>query len=112
MTDSFDLIPNEGILNIALFLPIHNITVLCVTSNRFNNVVCSNEYFWKQKFINDYHFVPNNIVSWKELYKNYLNAWGFGSNDHGQLASLNNKEQNKPYCINNLKPKRVSAGEL
>jgi hypothetical protein len=61
-------------LSTGFFLPLRNIVNLCLTSKRFNEVICDNEYFWRLKFIKDYKFVPNYTGNWKHLYKNFRNV--------------------------------------
>ncbi len=108
---AFEFVPSETILNIALFLPLRNIIPLCQTSKKFNDIICDNEYFWRQKFIQDYKFVPTYYTgNWKNLYQNYKNVWVFGSNKYGQLGLGDNKNRNVPTQMLNQKAKQVSVG--
>ena len=54
MNDPFGSLPDEIILQIALFEPLNNIDQLCLTSQRFNNLICNNNYFWREKFVKDF----------------------------------------------------------
>lgn len=44
--------PRGIIQNIALNLPYSGLINLCAASKRFNNFLCQNDYFWKQRAIN------------------------------------------------------------
>ncbi len=46
MQDPFVFLPNESIFNIALFLPLNTLIALCLTSSKFNQLICDNNYFW------------------------------------------------------------------
>lgn len=81
----FEILAPEKIMDIALFLPLPDIAYLCRTNSRFNEIICNNEYFWQQKFYNDYGVINYTVGSWKDLYKNYMNVWVFGDNEYGQL---------------------------
>ena len=54
MNDPFASLPDEVILQIALFEPINNINQMCLSSQRFNNLICNNNYFWREKFVKDF----------------------------------------------------------
>lgn len=88
--DPFGFLPDDSILQIALSEPISNITKLCLLSIRFNNVICNNNIFWRQKFIQDLGEPPSgmNITSWKNAYQNYHAIAVFGNNEYGQLAYI------------------------
>jgi alpha-tubulin suppressor-like RCC1 family protein len=106
--DPFLLLPNETISQIALYMPFNKIINLCLTNLRFNEAICNNEYFWQQKFYQDY----GKVIwkgSWKELYKSYMNVWGFGSNLSGQLGLGDTEDRNKPTQIPNFKAKQITA---
>ncbi len=109
---AFEFVPSETILNIALFVPLRNIIAFCQTSKKFNDIICDNEYFWRQKFIQDYKFVPTYYTgSWKHLYQNYRNVWVCGDNYFGQLGLGDNKYRNIPVKVVGLKVKQVSSSE-
>lgn len=62
----FDFLPYETIVGIGLKLPISDISLYCQISKRFNNVICNNNYFWREKFYHDFGSISEqNIVSWK-----------------------------------------------
>ena len=46
--DPFAFLPDETVLDIALHEPIRNITELCQSSSRFNNLICNNNSFWRE----------------------------------------------------------------
>ena len=62
--DYFELIPNDQIIKIALNLSLNDIYYYCQVNKRFNDIICENELFWKQK----------------------INLYLFGSNSYGQLG--------------------------
>jgi hypothetical protein len=41
ISDHFDLIPNELILKIALYLSLDNVINLCLTNSKFNKAIFS-----------------------------------------------------------------------
>jgi hypothetical protein len=102
--DLFFLLPNETIIDIAIYLPINQIVNLSLCNLRFNTLICDNDYFWRQRFYLDYDEI-NHVGSWKELYKNFGNVWTFGVNQYGQLGIGNTDDQNKPTQIANTKAK-------
>ena len=69
----FDFLPSETIIEIALRLPVSDISLYCQTSKRFNDMICNNNYFWREKFLYDYGPPEDdvNITSWKYAYENY-----------------------------------------
>lgn len=48
-THIFDL-PSDVIMYFALEMDIAEIMNLCLTSTRFNNIICKNKYFWKKYY--------------------------------------------------------------
>lgn len=86
--DYFSLLPAERIFDIALRLPIRSISKFCQTSNLFNEIVCDNEYFWHQKFVQDYKFDPDYNGSWKKLYSEYGNLWVSGHRYSGSISNI------------------------
>lgn len=59
---SFEELPNESILDLALFLP--DMVSLCLTNSRFNDVICNNNFFWREKSIKNY-----GNVYWEGIWK-------------------------------------------
>lgn len=68
LTNYFNYLPDETIIKIALDLPINHITHLCITNRRFGEIICNDNYFWKNKFKRDYGDVNFEPDSWKLLY--------------------------------------------
>ena len=107
----FDILPPETIFfNIALNIPISNISFYCQTNKRFNEITCDNEYFWKFKFFKDYWPVNYTVGSWKHLYESFMNVWVCGDNRAGQLGLGDFNNRNILTQIPKLKAKRISAG--
>lgn len=88
----FNFLPDEIILNIVIYLPIDNIANLCLMNHRFNDIICDNNYFWKQKYKWDYgdvnfeiehcYQMDNNVTNipcWKYFYFNSKNVWKFST---------------------------------
>lgn len=71
----FEILPNEIIIDIALNMSLNTIVNLCQTSQKFRDLIYDNEYFWQQKFYQDYGNPNFEANSWKELYINYMNVW-------------------------------------
>ena len=69
--DPFQNLSNEVILLQAINLPLETITQTCLVSQRFNKLICDNEYFWQQKFHADYGFDVKEPESWKKLYEDF-----------------------------------------
>lgn len=66
--DQFSHLPPDAIINIALYEPIGSIARLCQVSRRFNDIICSNNNFWRDKFILDFGLdIANeiNATSWE-----------------------------------------------
>lgn len=99
--DPFAFLPNETIIDIAIYESIENITRLCQTSIRFNNLICNNNNFWSHKYIYDFGLPEENlnIISWKEAYQNYGAVIGFGNNGSGQLGLGDTQNRNSPTEI-------------
>lgn len=78
----FTYLPDETILQTALDLPLNNILNFCLTNDRFNRIICNDNFFWKNKFIKDYgNIETENITNWKLLYLNTNNIWIFTDNE-------------------------------
>lgn len=87
LINQFNNLPNEIVLKLVLDVPINNIINLCLTDQRFNDAICNNNFFWKQKFIKDFGDVDFNISDWKLLYMtaNGNNVWIFGISNIPEL---------------------------
>jgi alpha-tubulin suppressor-like RCC1 family protein len=108
--DFYSTLPPEIIFKTTLPLDSKEIQALCLTSHRFNAVICENEYFWKRKFIYDYRFEPSfEVTSWKELYLGY-GVYAFGSNLEGELGLGHTLDKFIPTQIPGAKAKYVAAG--
>ena len=110
----FDLLPDPQIIEIALYLSLHDIPQYCRINSRFNNLICNNEIFWRLKFHKDYDKtrpVNYTVNSWKSLYMNFNNVWTFGSNIFGRSGFCDNQHRNIPTQIYNLKAKQISIGK-
>jgi alpha-tubulin suppressor-like RCC1 family protein len=87
--DPFAFLPNEAILNIALNESIDSIPSLCRSSQRFNDLICNSNYFWRFRFIQDFGQPEEHIINWKDAYENYGRVVGCGINGYSQLGSQN-----------------------
>lgn len=76
----FNIIPHEIISDLALSLDINNIINLCKTSKRFNDVICNNNLFWKNKVEHDYGPITFDVTDWKLFYINFSTIWLMGIN--------------------------------
>jgi alpha-tubulin suppressor-like RCC1 family protein len=108
--DLYSSLPPELILEIALSLTLEEIQNLCMTSNKFNEIICENEYFWRRKYLQVYQEEPSfDVISWKELYLGY-NVYAFGTNEDGQLGLGDIQRRKVPTLIPNIKARQISAG--
>jgi alpha-tubulin suppressor-like RCC1 family protein len=107
---SFDLLPSETVLNIALQVPLSSISSYCRTSKRSNNLICNNEYFWKLRFFKAHWSINNYTGSWKKLYEVFLNVWVCGNSIYGQLEI--GSEKQAATQIPNFKAKQASVGRV
>ncbi|SNW61943.1 RCC1/BLIP-II protein [Orpheovirus IHUMI-LCC2] len=75
--------PIEILFNIAKDIPVSKLNALCMNNRRLNNILCNNNNFWKDKYLNDYYYRNDNIkdiLDWKSLYKSiYRNIFVQGS---------------------------------
>jgi hypothetical protein len=71
MSESLTLknIPVDLYGTIAINLNIDDINYLCLTNREFKKQICDNNFFWRQKFVNDYGPAPNIEADWKKLYR-------------------------------------------
>ena len=68
MTGFFGLLPDEIIIYMALFLPLPSVLKFSLTNIRHNLLICNNEDFWRQIFI-QHHGDVIWSGSWKKLYQ-------------------------------------------
>jgi hypothetical protein len=62
INDPFSLLPTDNIIQIALYESIDYVTKMCRLSRRFNDIICNNNNFWKDKFITDFGHPKANIT--------------------------------------------------
>ena len=106
-----DEFPSELLILQALALDLASISKVCQASRRFNEVICNNEWFWHQKFIQDFDFDPVLYTgSWKQLYEQYGSIWVMGNNEYGQLGLGDDNNRSSPTLIPNTKARQVSSG--
>jgi len=108
MSNPFASLPNELLISVALSLSSREIYNLCQTDQRFNELICDNQYFWQHKFYHDYGKIVIQSTDWKTIYQKFLNVWGFGNNKNGQLGNI--KTTDTPTVINDFKAKSIFAG--
>ncbi|GAG28018.1 unnamed protein product, partial [marine sediment metagenome] len=63
-------LPKDLIIYYALMMDLPEILSLCLSSKKFNNIVCKNKTFWMNKLIHDYqvHNLPKGHT-YKSYYK-------------------------------------------
>ncbi len=114
--NNFEYLPDDKLLKIALNLNLGELINYCQLSARFNNVICSDNWFWYNKFIHDYgsKFQYDKNTDWLHIYQYYGNVLSFGNNTYGQLGLGlelgDNVNRNVPTQIHNIKAQSVSAG--
>jgi alpha-tubulin suppressor-like RCC1 family protein len=86
--DPFEFLTDDAIFQIGLNQSIQYINNMCLISQRFNDIICDNDNFWKYKFIRDFNdlYIDIKIISWKQLYEGYGKIVVFGSNKYTQLG--------------------------
>ena len=52
--NQFDRLPPDVIVYMAMNMDLPEILTFCMSSRRFNHIVCKNNKFWLQRLINDY----------------------------------------------------------
>jgi hypothetical protein len=86
--NNFDLLPDEHLIEIALHINIEEIKNYCTLNNRFNNLVCQNNWFWYSKLKFDYnnHLNYDINIKWYNAYMKFSDVLVFGLNTSGQLG--------------------------
>lgn len=102
------ILPPEIIIEIALKLPISNISSYCQINTKFNEIININENFWQLKFSKDYWTI-NYVGNWKQLYQSFVNIFVCGNNFSGELGLNDCTTRNIPTQILNVKAKQVSS---
>jgi hypothetical protein len=104
---SFSSLSNDQIIDIALQLNVADLGYYCLYNLRFNDIICNNQGFWKQKFLFDFGTSKYDFVDdWKSLYKNYGSVYVFGFNAFGQLG-LGKLENLKGDDVNTVTPTKI-----
>ena len=78
-------LPYEAKLEVIKKLPLESIRNLCKTSKTFNNL-CNSEQFWQDLFFITYGTIQPQPISWKQLFNNYYDTYGYGQNIEGDLG--------------------------
>lgn len=108
----FDLLPNEKILEIVLFLSLADISRFSRINKRFTEIIFKSEFFWREIFIRDYGHIDSVPESWKSLYLNSFHVWTFGASSFGKLGHENdNEDLYVPTQLTIDKAKSVSTGD-
>jgi alpha-tubulin suppressor-like RCC1 family protein len=102
---------DDVLLRIALTESIDSIDKLCQTSTRFNNLICNNNNFWRQKFVNNFGLPSTNIVNWKDAYQNFGRVVVCGDNESGQLGLGPNSSIRNELKSVNYRAKSIVCGD-
>jgi len=65
---NFENLSNDVLFKIALDMKPNDIESFCLTSKRFNRLICANDYFWQRKYQKDFKEKPH-IPTYKEIYE-------------------------------------------
>jgi hypothetical protein len=96
---------DNEIVSGALKLDIDDIANFCDSNEKFNNAVCDNNWFWKEKFLLDFGEPEyTHVNDWKSLYKNYGSFYFFGEND-GYFGLTDSVNRLAPTKIHSLRVK-------
>lgn len=70
------------LINILGFNNLKYLHLLNVDVKPFNNLICNNNSFWRDKFVRDYGSPEENVnvISWRAAYQNHNKVVGFGDN--------------------------------
>ena len=72
MTDPTDVLVDDVILKITDNLSLDDINALCRTNQRYNDLICNKQGFWRARYIRDFNYNPDNVIDWKKEYKNRI----------------------------------------
>lgn len=70
--NTFDKLPNDVVIYMALSMDLPQLLSLCSSSQRFNKIICQNDTFWLNKLNNDFGVIKANVPVWRtsrEYYK-------------------------------------------
>ena len=90
-------LPDDLIITIALNLPLADITRMCQTHSRLNELICSNQRYWQLRYLQDIgqpRYLQDigqpetEVINWKQKYMNNITSdiYVFGNNQYGQLG--------------------------
>jgi alpha-tubulin suppressor-like RCC1 family protein len=110
-----NFLPDDIIIYIILYLSIDDVRNFSIVNERFNRLIYNNNNFWRQKFILDFNYIPEEIIlDWRYAYKNYGKVYSFGDNRSRQLGLGDTENRNVPTPIlsqgDKIRAKSVSCG--
>jgi len=88
-TDEFLNVPVELIQKIGLDLDLWEIYSLCLTSKTFNNAVCNDDLFWKEKIQRFYPFLTD-YKQPNESYREQYEWWVLSSENTTEFEAARN----------------------
>jgi len=98
----------ELIMIIGMELPLSDLVKFCRASQRFNSILCSDNYFWKRRYLKDFGEFKLPVTDWKNAYYEALSMriWLFGylKTEEG-IVRLSHYS-----CPSSIKVKQVSSG--
>src|SRR5581483_4675746 len=99
------------IINISLYLSLPDLLSICLSCQKWNQLIGQLDYFWKLKLIRDFGMVEECSISWKKMYQQYINdIWICGLNNFGQLGLGDRFNRNVPTKIPGLKATHIAGG--
>src|ERR1700753_2413546 len=82
-----DVLHDDIILSIALYLANPEICSITSTCRKFQSLFTCRTYFWQLKFIRDFGSIQYEPSNWKTMYRSYQqDIWMCGPNNRGQLG--------------------------
>jgi len=104
-----DLLPDITINKIGIKVGLKDLFNLCLANKRLNSLLCSNEFFWKEKYHYDFGEPRSDpVTTWKEKYKikSFNKVFAFGFIPLEEMPPW----EGRPVQITDIKAKDIAAG--